>query len=211
MRKILKKLILTLILTEPLYGAQSIESMEHFYKAINNDLVIARFYYKNGEIKNNPTLYQQYKNVSNAFKATEKIENVVSFIKINIEREHLKNLATSYKIKTTPTFILFRYGEKIATLTNIKSNKVTIPKIQKFIKDHFENLIIEKIKKLAEEQRVIDEQRRLRQMWYYYNAPYYYQYPYPYYYYPRYWGPYNRRYPYRRPYRGSGVYIGVGF
>ena len=192
------------ILTEPLYGAQSIESIQSFQKAINQDLVIARFYYKDGDKKYDPV---QYKKVSQTFRTTQDLmDGVVNFIKINIERNPLKPIAEDSNVKTTPTFVLFRYGENIATLTDIKQEDVTVAKIKNFINTYFGELVYEKIKKRAEEERIKEEERCLKRMWYFYNAPYNY-YPYGGYY-PYYYRPYIRR-PYYGP--RAGVYFGVGF
>lgn len=211
MKKLIKlaKILLTstIFWSISVYGSvRSIESTTKFYKAINKDLVIAHFYYKDKKVKKTPELYQKYKQVSSVFKATENIETEVYFIKINIERAHLKNLAKSYNIIRIPTFVLFSYGKEIASLSNLDPDEITVNKLKDFIWDYFENEITEKIERKAK----IEEELAARRRFYYY---YYGGYPiyHPFYYPPGYWGPYYRH-PYYHPhYPYDGVYFGVGF
>jgi len=191
----------------PAYGAvKSIESIKKFYKQTNKDLVIAHFYFKDKKVKGTPELYNKYKQVGAVFKATESIEEEVSFIKINIERSHLKNLAKSYVITRIPTFILFSYGKKIATLSGLAHEQVTVDKLKEFIWDYFEDEIMEKIKKRAAREEELARQRRF--YYYHYGSPMYHH---PFYYPPGYWAPYHYPYGWHHPYHRGGVYFGVGF
>ncbi len=210
MKKLIKlaKILLasSILFMAPANGSvKSIKKISTFYKKINKDLVIAHFYFKDKKVKKNKELYNKYKHVNAVFKATESIEDEVHFIKINIERSHLKNLAKSYDITRTPTFILFRFGKKIATLSGLAHEQVTVDRLKKFIWDYFEDEIIEKIKKRAAREEELARQRRF--YYYYYGHPY----NHPFYYPPGYWGPHYYPYGWHRPYRHGGVHFGVGF
>jgi len=178
-----------LLFENSLFAVRNIEELGDFYSAVNKDLVIAHFYKLDKEVRKDKVLYEQYKQQTAVFKAAEKMESALLFIKVNLSEKTFKNLELELNIKSYPTFMLFSYGQVIAIANNLKPIDVTAKNVQTFIRNHFSKEITAKLKFIEEERQRAEIERENEPNVYFYTGygvgpwwrdPYYY---------PGYWGP----------------------
>jgi hypothetical protein len=200
----------------PIHAFQSIESMSEFDHALRSkDLILGYFYKKTPKLKKmDPNLNILHKSINAILKQadgqryTPEFENVY-FIKANVSRPHLEEISRRYPLQRSNEIILFDNGKRVATLRNIRADRISINSLQAFIRENLGKQIKEKAKRRREEEKRREEQRRIRaeerRDWYErYGSPYFYRgwgYPYGHWGYP-YWG----YYPYHH-----GSHFGVGF
>ena len=84
-------------------------------------MLIAHFY-KKGDKKKDPKVYEQYKRMEYLFKdASRGYADLVYFIRVPIrKKKELQKLAESYQIESNNGFVLFSGREKIANNGKIK-------------------------------------------------------------------------------------------
>jgi len=194
---------------------QSIESVGEFDRALRSkDLVLCYLYKKSPELlKKQPRLEEIHKNLNTILKEADGERytpefSEVYFIKVNVSRPHLREIERRYKLKRNNEILLFQDGDRVATLRNVRADKISTTTLRKFIDKHLGEEIDEKIERKEEQERQREQERRRRAEE---RREWYARYGYPYYYggwgYPYHWGyPYWGAYPYHH-----GPHFGIGF
>ncbi len=206
MKKFIRNIIFALTLSASglpeVHAVRSIDSQADFDGIINNDMVFAHIYFK-GKAENRDAEFKAgYNFTSDLFAELQKeYAHIVTFVKVNAEREHLTGIGEHYTGGTYPMFCLFRFGEKQAQI-HIPYSRMSKKKLMDFLHDNFGKLIKKKARRLEKEA---EERRESSSVGISFNFGYSVYDPYyPYGYYP--YGYYGNYYPYGWSYPGRGYY-----
>ncbi len=164
-----------------------ISSQARFNKAIAKyRLAVVMFYQRDKQLRHDKSLRQQITDLEVMFRSLSKAPTYMSadvqFLRVNIGKKDLEQVAQDYGVKDMPAFLLFNGGlpardqqKNIAVLPGFVSRT----QLQAFIEKHLQETIDEVMEEKAEARKRRLERARIR----YYERPYYYHYPY-------YWGGY---------------------
>ena len=163
---------------------RSVSSVRNFDSTIaRRELSIAMFYKRDKKMAKDRDMKQKIRRLGRMFKSLSKKmrfrEGELAFIRVNIAKRDMSELAQDYGVQQTPTFMLFDGGK---LLRDAVGNAVSLTgfvtryELTDFIESNFSSQLDEVI----EEKAKIRKRRREEARW----RSYYYPYYYPYHHYP---------------------------
>jgi len=143
-----------------------------------HEIAVVMFYREDRTTGDDSTLKKNINATEYMFKNVEKKgrykEVNIAFIKVNIARDFLDDVAKRFAVKKVPAFVLFKDGvpvrdkeKNMAMVTGFISRADLINFIEKHLDDDLQEIIDEK-------EEIRQRRREEAQSWSYYNYPYYY-------------------------------------
>ena len=172
---------------------------------VRNDLVVAMFYESSSELRKDRAerkriqrFERMFKNLSNRSRYKE---TKVAFLRVNVAKKGMADVAQEYGIEEVPAFVLFDGGELIEVAAG-KPTKlvgyVSRHQLQEFIEQNLKDEIDEVLKEKEERRRRRREEAVERSYYYGYGySPYY--------------SPYYYGYGFSPYYGGYGLGLGFSF